>query len=126
MNNVVNFYDTLDLKYPEIGIAMQDIDRTNPGKVKIIIPILTPNMDSSKLIEKTAYQNSSNLKNAKKNTVNIQNIKITNYIEIPFPKEICTTFEGDEENIIKSGSKWLIVFVGGDITKPRPISRFID
>lgn len=126
MNNVTNFYDTLDLKYPEIGIAMQDIDRTNPGKVKIIIPILTPNIDSTKLVEKISYQNTSNLKNADKRTVNIQNIKITNYVEIPFPKEICTTYDGDKENIIKAGSKWLIVFVGGDITKPRPISRFID
>ena len=126
MNNVTNFYDTLDLKYPEIGIAIQDIDRANPGKVKIIIPILTPNMDNTKIIEKVVYQNNYNLQNARKNAVNIQNIKLTNYIEIPFPKEICTTFDGDEENIIKSGSKWLIVFVGGDITKPRPISRYID
>lgn len=127
MNNMTNFYDTLDLKYPEIGIAVQDIDRNNPGMVKIIIPILTPNMDNSKLIQKTIYQNSSNLRNLNKTNVDIQNIKITNYIEIPFPKEICTTISSNEtDKTIKAGSKWLIVFVGGDITKPRPIARYLD
>lgn len=125
MNNVLNFYDTLDLKYPEIGIAIQDIDRSNPGLVKIIIPILTPNMDTTKIIQKIAYQNSSNLKNLNKNNVDIQNIQISNYIEIPFPKEICYTSDIDD-NIIKAGSKWLIVFVGGDITKPRAIARYIE
>lgn len=126
MNSMTNFYDNLDLKYPEIGIAIQDINRLNPGKVKMIIPILTPNMDNTKAIEKVAYQNSSNLMNAKKN-VNIQNIKITNYIEIPFPSEICTVSEYDTDRFtIEAGSKWIIVFVGGDITKPRPIARYID
>ena len=123
MNNVVNFYDTLDLKYPEIGIAIQNINRSNPGKVKIVIPVLTPNMDNTKLIEKTEYQNSFNLRNSKKN-LEIHNIKITNYIEVPFPKEICMS--DNDDNIIEAGSKWLIIFVGGDITKPRPIARYID
>lgn len=124
MINNINFYDNLDLKYPEIGIAMQDINRSNPGKVKIIIPILTPNMDNSKLVEKIDRQNAINLKNSS-HKLNIQNVKITNYIEIPFPKEICISYD-ENDNIIKAGSKWLIVFVGGDITKPRPIARYIE
>lgn len=186
MNNISDFYDNLDLKYPEIGIAMQDIDRTNPGKVKFIIPILTPNMDTTKLVEQKAYQNSSNLMNADK-TLEIENISITNYIEIPMPKELCafvggefnvenvgnmterhqgnitiggntgssggiththatlsgtgdlrfhgiqTEYKGvlkitptDEYRYIKKGSKWIIVFVGGDITKPRVIARYLE
>ena len=126
MNNITDFYDNLDLKYPEIGIEIEDIDRRNPGRVKMIIPILTPNMDNTKVIEKIAYQNSSNLKNAKKN-VNIQNIKITNYVEVPIPAEICTISEYDDDRFtIKAGSKWIIVFIGGDITKPRPIARYLD
>lgn len=183
MNNNFNFYDNLDLKYPEIGIAIQDIDRQNPGLVKFIIPILTPNMDNSKKIDSTIYQNSQNLKNSKKN-IEIESIKICNYINIPIPKELCsltqsfypisfdikmytsyeeamrdkdkllgsgyadsfglkmyTSYEdamndnnsGDifypsiTENpnrYIKSGSKWIIVFVGGDITKPRVIAPY--
>lgn len=122
MHDMSNFYDILDLKYPEIGIAMQDIDCSNPGTVKMIIPILTPNMDNSKLNQHTVYQNNTNhLKNKNKN-LDIKNIKISNYIEVPFPKEICYNVDG----VIEKGSKWIIVFVGGDVTKPRPIARYID
>lgn len=185
MNTVSDFYDELDLKYPEIGIAMQDIDRTNPGKVKFIIPILTPNLDTSKISEQTAYQNDSNLKNADKN-LEITNLKISNYIEIGIPKELCALPSGEYnvvsgtlncssasgtiqgrlngtgsvwtgppggfsvdgaakgtlnfsngqvtgklnlvpvDRYIKKGSKWIIVFVGGDITKPQVISRYYE
>ena len=185
MNDITNFYDTLDLKYPEIGIAMQDIDRLNPGRVKFIIPVLTPDMDTSKVVEQKVHQTKSNLKNADRN-LEIENISIPNYIEIPIPKELCAVSEGDfnvsegtisltggsssisdayqsgagsvselsgfisvtgsisgtlnitngnvrgtlnitpSDRYIEKGSKWIIVFVGGDITKPRVISRYID
>ena len=125
MNDIINFYDKMDLKYPEIGIAMQDIDRRNPGAVKFIIPILTPNMDSSKIINKTIYQNKSNLRN-KTIAFDIKNISLSNFILIPMPKEVCMTYDMDDDPIIPSGSKWILSFVGGDITKPRPIARYLE
>lgn len=189
MNDISNFYDELDLKYNEIGIAMQDIDRTNPGVVKFCIPVLTPDMNSDKIVEQTIHQDSSNLKNKEKK-IEIENISITNYINIPVPKELCAFVGGKFEvlkgsilsvsdassyigidavmegygtintligyiNIynkshvsgnldfsngatiglldlmpvdryIKEGSKWVISFIGGDITKPRVISRYLD
>lgn len=185
MNTISDFYDELDLKYPEIGIAMQDIDRLNPGSVKFIIPVLTPNLNSSKISEQTAYQNDNNLKNANKN-LEITNLKISNYIEIKVPKELCAVSGGEYiitggtlnyntnagsltgklsgigsvwvegsqgfsvdgsatgainlgggkitgrinltpvDRYIKKGSKWIIVFVGGDITKPQVISRYYE
>lgn len=142
-----NFYDELDLKYPEIAIAAQDIDCNNPGNVKFIVPILTPNMDNSKIIEKSIYQNKQNLKNL--NTpFEIDSILMTNYIKIPFPKELITGYNVNTEfdvlyektdsdiilkfipkssnNIIAKGSKWIIVFIGGDITKPKIIGRYTE
>ena len=206
MNDMTNFYDELDLKYPEIAIAMQDIDRTNPGKVKFSIPILTPTMDNNKTKENIERQNTSNLINADKKGLEIQNIQISNYIEIPVPSELCTLDSGEYEitdgiinisnanesttgtatggysisgnisgvgtvsehtgsinvfgsieggmsisgftskgicnlssgeitgrisiiptdRIIPAGSKWIVVFIGGDITKPRIIGRYIE
>ena len=125
MNDIVNFYDRMDMKYTEIGIAMQDIDRKNPGPVKFIIPILTPNMSTNKLFSKTIYQNRINLKN-KSSAFDIQNITMSNYISIPIPKELCMCYDIDSDPIIPKGSKWIISFVGGDITKPRPIARYLD
>ena len=206
MSDMTNFYDELDLKYPEIAIAMQDIDRVNPGKIKFSIPILTPSMDNNTVKENTERQNTSNLMNADKKGLDIQNIKMSNYIEIPVPSELCTLDSGTYEivegtinisnaseslsgsangnsnisgniagsgtvseytgsinvngsvkgtmtinglnisgttnliggqvngsitiiptdRIIPAGSKWIVVFIGGDITKPRIIGRYIE
>lgn len=130
MSNISDFYDKLDLRYPEIAIAIEDIYRPSPGRIKFIIPILTPIMDNSKIIEKTAYQTKYNLRNENKN-LEVNDIRITNYIEIPVPAEICQTYNNIIEPdicelIIPKGSKWIVVFIGGDITKPRVISRYLD
>lgn len=121
MNNI-DFYDNIDLRYPEIAIAMQDINKHNPGKVKFAIPILTPTIDTSKKIENYVHLNKRNLKN---NTpIEIKDIIINNYIEIAMSSSICITQPEDE--YIPSGSKWVVVFVGGDITKPQIISRYLE
>ena len=39
-----DYYGNVDLRYAEVGIAMQKIDRMNPGMVKFSIPTLTPGM----------------------------------------------------------------------------------
>lgn len=193
MNGVSNFYENLDLKYNEIAIAMEDIDRINPGKIKFVIPILTPNMDNSKLIDDKIRQNTSNLKN-RDTKPEVEDLELTNYVKIEVPKELCAfvggVFEVEEnqplfvypresvlhirdgkayiddahqvgsgtiphpgnsinvtgfvEGIIKiddsipkgflnlmpvdryifKQSKWIVTFIGGDITKPRILARY--
>ena len=125
MNTMYDFYDKMDLKYPEIAIAMDDIDRMNPGEIRFAIPILTPLMDNSKPVVDTIRQTKSNLRNDPSVKLEVDNIRITNFISIRVPQEFCNVYQLTEENrIIKSGSKWIVVFVGGDITKPRIISRY--
>ena len=183
-----DFYEELDLRYPEIAVCIEKIDRTNPGKKKFYIPVLTPNLDTKSLKTKveTVHQNSSNIAN--ENGPNIENIKIQNYIEIYLPKELCafvggdfniknqkditvnsngtmtlsgstsiggglgphshstlagsgsydikgkdTVFKGvlnsiptDKYRYIEKGSKWIVVFIGGDISKPQIIGRYYD
>lgn len=127
MNSLQDFYDKMDLKYPEIAIAMDDIDRTNPGRVRFIIPILTPHMDKDKITNKTIYQNRSSLRNDKSVKLEIGDVGITNFIHINVPAEVCNVYNLTNENrYIQAGSKWIVIFVGGDITKPRIISRYLD
>lgn len=161
MNTVTNYYDELDLKYPEIAIAMDDIDRLDPQPTRFIIPILTPNMNNSDISEQIIHQNKGNLQNSD-TVLEINNINVTNYITLPVPKEVCGGLETelyklasfvnkanlsgsggdfayysfsssktsifdfitDDIRYIKKGSKWLVVFVGGDITNPRIIARY--
>ena len=97
MNDMSDFYDNLDLKYPEIAIAMEDIDRTNPGVINFSIPILTPNMGKSEKEENEIHQQPTNLKNKEKN-VEVANVVMTNYIPIRVPREVCG-FVGDSHNV---------------------------
>lgn len=180
--NQENFYDELDLKYPEIAIAMQDIDRTNPGVVQFSIPILTPTMNNSTPTESTVHQTNSNIQNGETQP-EIDNIEVSNYVSIEVPKELCafvggwfdvhggsyhnatgtysesgtlngtgsigdtslgvsynssgtenvdyTNVQGahdlwPQDRYIPKGSKWIVIFLGGDVTKPRIIARAPD
>lgn len=84
-----NFYETLDLRYPEIAIALEDIDRCNPGKIKFCIPILTPNMPQTPEYEEKVTLDKGSLINKDKGAVEVSNIEFTNYIEIEIPRELC-------------------------------------
>lgn len=182
-----DFYDELDLRYPEIAICLDKIDRTNPGTKNFYIPVLTPNLDTTSLKTSTStvYQNNANLEN--QNKFAIGNVQIQNYIPITIPRELCAYVGGDFENknvtslsvkssgkitisgytggsggevhshqtlagvgslsfngsesifegtintipvdsdrFIPAGSKWIVVFIGGDIGKPQIIGRYTD
>lgn len=131
MIDASDFYENLDLKYPEIAIAIDKIDRLNPQPTRFIIPILTPSMPNESISNNKIYQNKVNLQNLSKDTVEVGNIDACNYITISMPKEVCGIIYCDNiDNIpnsvryINPWSKWLVVFVGGDITNPRIISRY--
>lgn len=86
-----NFYEELDLRYPEIAIAMTRIDRMNPGKIPFAIPVLTPNMNTSTMnSSKVIQKDKSKLQNVDKNSVDVSNIELSNTISIEVPKELCT------------------------------------
>ena len=183
-----NFYNELDLKYPEIAICIDRIDRTNPGTRNFYLPVLTPNLDTSSLEKKTDTIRLSNSIIENKDAVSISNIKIQNYLPITIPKELCafvggdfhvvnveniefksngqitisgstsqaggmvphthstlsgtgrftedgeqTHYKGilniiptDEYRYIEPGSKWIVVFIGGDISKPQIIAPYTD
>lgn len=186
-----DFYDELDLRYPEIAICLDDIDRTNPGTKNFYIPVLTPNVDTDSLKTKVQTHRQTNSTLANESKPNISSIQIQNYIPIKIPKELCafvggdfhvvnvdsidiasngqiyisgstgssgcsltgthshstmsgrssysitgakeTTYKGilniiptDEYRYIKKGSKWIVVFIGGDINKPQLIGRYME
>lgn len=88
--NKSDFYENLDLKYIEIGTAMTEIDRINPGKVPFTIPVLTPELDTSTMKDSQITQRSkANLANENPGAVEVSDIKTSNYIYIEIPKELC-------------------------------------
>lgn len=183
-----DFYNELDLRYPEIAICIDRIDRTKPGVKNFYIPVLTPNLDTKSLKKKTETVRLNSSIIANQESVSISNVKIQNYIPIAIPKELCAfvggdfkvvnvedmTFESngkisisgstskdggmaphthstlvgkgnanyegketvykgilniiptDEYRYIEPGSKWIVVFIGGDIGKPQIIAPYTE
>lgn len=85
-----NYYDNLDLRYGEVGIAMQVIDRMCPGRVEFVIPVLTPNMrTNTKQVNKVIQKDKSNIQNDNAAAVDVSNIEVSNSLFIEIPREIC-------------------------------------
>lgn len=100
-----NFYEDLDLRYPEIAICLEDTV-SNIGK--FFIPILTPTLNKNKpYLEKNNDFYVKNLINS--DNLTISPIYFSNYIELKLPKGITSA---------KKDDKFIVVFIGGDITKP--------
>lgn len=87
-----NYYEKMSnglILYPELAICIEEIDRQYPKNTyKFIIPALTPDMGSSLTeVNKEVHQQNTAIVN-QNNNIEVENIKMTNYIEIPLPREL--------------------------------------
>lgn len=85
------FYNTgnTDLRYMEIGIALDRIDRHNPGYISFCIPVLTPTMEKETKVEKIVIQRSkSNIVTENAGAIDVSDIETANYVKIKIPKEL--------------------------------------
>ena len=128
-----SFYKDRDLKYPEIGVLLEDsvmeMDKDTKEwkrkKAKIMIPILMPDMYSENAVEKDIYHD------------NIR-VKGTNYIELTIPKYLYpnpkfkkkvpvlykenteekekVVYEYETKVTLKKGTKLIVAFIGGSFS----------
>lgn len=112
------FYQDFELKYPEIGIALEDFHYKS--KAKIFIPVLLPEMSSTSATKGTRRSKAaSNIVNSNGKR-GIGSCTITNYVELTVPSYIASGLT-DKDGIIKKGTKFILVFVGGEINNPKII-----
>lgn len=91
MSDKESFYsgEDIELRYMEIGIALDKIDRMNPGKVPFIIPVLNPDANKEKKVEtKVSNHNTNFIVNENKAAIDVSDYEISNYIMIEIPKEL--------------------------------------
>lgn len=118
MNNK-DFYDTLDLRYPEIAECLVTNDN------KFYIPVLMALVDYAGLPPKSISVNNNPAKLFnKENNIGLSSITRTNYIELEVPQYLW--YEDYRITGIKynAGDKFIIIFVGGDLNKIRIIGRY--
>lgn len=101
-----NFFQEMDLKYPEIAICME---YTEGPTGKFFIPILTPTLDKSKpYIKRDQGLNLRNIQ-SDHSKYKIEACYTSNYLDLKLPLGLESANAGD---------KFVVIFVGGDINKP--------
>ena len=113
-----DFYKELDLKYPEIAITLQSFNKYNDSTVLCSIPVLMPFMQNN-----TERINTGNIEN-KVNNLGIGPCTIHKGMYLKINREHSQNCPSDTYGNVSAGQKFIVVFVGGDIDKPRIIGRY--
>lgn len=109
------FYQNLDLRYPELAICIGDTK--DKSIKKFYIPILTPLLNSDKPydIKETNISKSNIISNS--SSMDISVCTSSNYLELIIPDFI--------ENV-EIGDELVIIFIGGDPNKPVLLGRYYN
>lgn len=114
-----NYYEKLDLKYPEIAIAAETFYTTD-SSAKFYIPVLMPLIGSSASSSTTRLPSTTNILNKNRPKVS-STAYSTGSIEIPLQQERLGHWY---ENRVPKGSKFIVIFIGGDINNCRILGRY--
>ena len=121
------FYQDLDLRYPELAICLED---SVDGIAKFYIPILTPVLDSNEPYDDTDINISKSNILSDTSSMEINACTSSNYLELRLPsmqmidpktREIITMVSS-----CSKGDTFAVVFIGGDPNKPFILGRYYD
>ena len=125
--NDFEFYQNLDLRYPELAICLED---SANGIAKFYIPVLTPLLDSSEPQEtRDINVSKSNILNDS-SSMEIRACTTSNYLELHLPS--MQMIDPRTERIVdmvgscSKGDMYAILFIGGDPNKPFILGRYYD
>lgn len=119
-----DYYEDLDLKYPEIAIAAENFYTTQSSAL-FYIPVLMPLVTNTTKVNKQSFPNTMNILNKDKPQIS-RTASTTGCISIPIHKERMGDdwYYQKQHNYVPKGSKFIVIFVGGDINKPRILGRY--
>lgn len=103
----------------QIAVSLTTFDKYKPGKQKFFLQSLIPTQEKTKEF-KTSKVDTSNILNKDKSGINVSSTSIGSAIELEVPKDVCRWFE---TKFIPPGTRFVVGFDNGDITRPRIIGR---
>lgn len=113
-------YNDLDLPYIEVAVLMETVNKYKDNMCKFYLQSLTPNKPKT-LEESVVQNNTANLANV--NNISTSNVTTGSTITLLLPKEIARNYP---KKWIPQGTRFLVSFIGGDLTKPVIIGREFD
>lgn len=111
------FYEGLDLSYPQIAKLAEPCSKFSPGKRPFYIPALMVYKDQTSKNDNPVRIYSNNLLNDDRN-IGLDSYTMGSTINIYIPQNVCMFAPCDNNGIMPIGLEFLIVFVAGDINKP--------
>lgn len=114
-----NYYEKLDLKYPEIAEAAEGF-YTYQSSARFYIPILMPLIGSNTNTATTKIPPNTNILNKVRPTISSTAYSSGSVI-IPLRQERLGYFYRD---YVPKGTKFIVVFVGGDIDNIAILGRY--
>mgnify|MGYP007069502157 CR=1 FL=1 len=114
-----DFYENLDLKYSEIAILMTTCNKYNPGTQTFYLQTLNPMQDKD-TSSTTTPADASNIMNKDSSALGMTQINVASTIDLDLPKDIARWYP---KKWIPPGTRFVVTFVGGDITKPQITGR---
>ena len=110
-------YNDMDLKYVEVAVLMQITNKYHPGICPFYLQSLTPQPKT--LQTQNIPFTGNNLANDSTN-IGASGLEAGSTIQLELPREIAREFP---LKWIPQGTRFLVLFIGGDITKPMIIGR---
>ena len=110
-----NFYDNLDLKYPEIAVVAERF-HVSSNTAQFYIPVLMPYKTNT--VKTTSTPNRPSGLMNKDNNIGLSNYTTGSTIRLRVPRWILSDAPRDEYGYVYKDTEFVIVFIGGDINKP--------
>lgn len=114
-----NYYEKLDLKYPEIAIAAHRFYTTD-SSARFYIPVLMPLIGSDSSSNRTRIPPNTNILNKDRPSIS-SSAYSTGSVSIPLREERLGHFY---RNIVPKGTKFIVIFIGGDINNMAILGRY--
>ena len=114
-------YNSEDIKCIEVAELTTTCNKYHPGKQTFYIPSLNP-MNSRPNTVTTLQDTTKNIRNAN-NTTTSATIECGSNIVLELPREIARSYP---KKFIPPGTRFLVSFIGGDLSKPVIIGREYD
>lgn len=117
-------YDNLDFKYTEVAVLMKTTNKYKPGKVPFYLQALTPSKAKTNQTETiNLTQATSTLGNTDTSALGTSEITTGSTLMIELPREVARNYP---KKWIPQGTRFLVNFIGGDLTKPVIVGRDYD
>lgn len=114
--------NNMDLRYIEVAILMEVVNKYEPGMAKFYLQSLTPGKSKTTATSVTSNANTTNLANTNPN-IGSTNVTSGSTITLNVPTEYTIDYP---VKYVPQGTRFLVAFLGGDLTKPVIIGRDYD